>query len=174
MYPYYMREVSEPRKNQLEMVAAVAAIVLLLACTMSNVSRPNQGAAAAQAAQTREQDRQAIAELQTTTHQLQTRNETVEAQVAKIARLLESAQSDVAKLAERHDKLSTQVTTTAAKMQQLEATVQQATERAANSVDTGALRKIAKERDDALAQAKERGDQVRQLTLALQKAGVYP
>ena len=163
MYPYYMREVSEPRKNRLEIAAAVAAVVVLLACTMSNVSRPNQRAAAAQATQ-------AITDLQATTRQLQTRHETVEAQVAKIAHLLESTQSDVVKLAERHDTLSTQIAATTAKVQQLEATVQ----RAAHSADPGALQKIAKERDNALAQAKQRDDRIRQLTLALQKAGVYP
>jgi seryl-tRNA synthetase len=174
MYPYYMREVPEPRKNRLEIMAAVAAIVLLLACTMLNMSRPNQTAAAVPTARAPEQDRQAIADLHATTNQLQTRHEAVEAQMAKMARLFESTRSDVARLAEDHTALSTQVTATTAKMQQLEAAVRQATTRAANGVDPNTVQKITKERDEALVQAKERGDQVRQMTLALQKAGVYP
>ncbi len=174
MYPYYMREVPEPGENGLEIVAAVAAIVLLLACTMSNMSRPNQTAAAVPTAGAQEQDRQAIADLHTTTSQLQVRNEAIEAQMTEMAHRSESTRSAVAKLAEDHTALSTQVTATTAKMRQLEAAVRQATARAANGVDPNTVQKITKERDEALTQAKERGDQVRQMTLALQKAGVHP
>jgi hypothetical protein len=59
-------------------------------------------------------------------------------------------------------------------VQQLEATVRQTSERMVKFTGSDALQKIAKERDDALAQTKQSDEQVRQLTLKLQKAGVYP
>ena len=160
MYPYYMREVARPRKDELEIGAAIVAIVMLVVCAMASAPRLSLTTYAARAAKAHEQNKQSIATLDTTTRQLQTRNEAVEAQLAKVTKLLESARSDLAKLREGHDALGAQVTATAVKVQQLSA--------------PGTLQKLTKERDDARAQARQRDDQVRQLTLALQKAGVYP
>lgn len=171
MYPYYMRDELQPRKDLVEVVAAIAAMVVLVACTMSNGPRLNSTTVAAEA---QERDQQAIAELQTMVHQLQLRNEASETQQVKTARLLQTTQSDVARLTQGHDTLSTQIAGTTAKMQQLETAVQQTTERMAKLGDSGVLQKISQERDDALARTKQKDDQVRQLTLKLQKAGIYP
>jgi chromosome segregation ATPase len=172
--PYCMREVSEPRRDRLEIVAAVAAAVILVACALSSVPYVNQTTPAARATRTREQDRQSVVQLQTTTHQLQTRNEAVEAQLTKITRLLEGTRSDVAKLTEGHGTLGTQVATTTAKLQQLDTTVRQTSERLAKFSESDAVKKVTKERDDAVTHSQESDNQVRQLTLKLQKAGVYP
>jgi chromosome segregation ATPase len=167
MYPYYMREEPEPRRENLEIVAAAATLGILLACVISNTPRLNLTTSAAQAARAQEQGKQALAELQT-------QNEAVEAQMAKLARLLESTRSDLTRLTEGQNTLHTQVAATTGRMQQLEAAVQQTTEQMAKFSGSGVLQKITKERDDAVAHAQQREDQVRQLTLKLQKAGVYP
>jgi peptidoglycan hydrolase CwlO-like protein len=160
MLPYGMREESEPRKDTLEIAAAIAGAVILVTCAISNVPHRNQATRAGRAAVEREQDKQSIAQLQMATNQLNAR--------------LESTRSELAGLTEGHKSLGTQVTATANKVQQLEATIRQASERLAKFSESGALQKITKERDEALAQTKESDEQVRQLTLKLQKAGIYP
>jgi DNA repair ATPase RecN len=169
-----MREESEPRKDRLEIAATVAAAVILVTCAISNVPRLNQTTRAGQAAMEREQDKQSIAQLQMATNQLKARNEAVGTELTQITRLLENTRSELASLTAGHNSLGTQVTTTAGKVQQLEATVRQTSERMVKFTGSDALQKIAKERDDALAQTKQSDEQVRQLTLKLQKAGVYP
>jgi hypothetical protein len=88
--------------------------------------------------------------------------------------LLTSTRSDMAGLIEEHKTLSTQMAATTARLQQIETTVRQANDRFAKFNESAALQKISKERDDAVTQAKQNNDQIRQLTLQLQKAGVYP
>jgi septal ring factor EnvC (AmiA/AmiB activator) len=174
MIPYCMREEQEPRKNTLEIVAAVVAMGILVACAFSDAPRLHLTTPAAREAREREQNRQSFAELQATTRQLQTRNDAMQAELAKTTRLLESTRSNLAGLTEGHNALNTQVATTAAKLQQFETTVQQTSERMAKFSESAVLQRITKERDDAISQSKQSQDQIRQLTLKLQKAGVYP
>ena len=169
-----MREEQEPHKDTLELVAAVGAIVILVACAIADVPRLGRTARAAQDVKDRELDRQPFTELQAAMHQLQARNSATDTDLVKIARLLENTRSELAGLKEGHNALNTQVATTTAKLQQLEAAVQQTNERIANSGDSAVVQKIATERDEALARSKQSNEQVRQLTLQLQKAGVYP
>jgi hypothetical protein len=172
--PYAMREESEPRRDSLETAAAVAALVILITCVISSAPRVAQMARGGQSVQERQQDKQALAELQTTATQLKARNEALGAELAQVTRLLESTRSNLARLTEGHNALGVQVTTTAAKLQQLETTVQQAREQMAKFDGAGTLEKIVQQRDQAVAQSKQSDEQVRQLTLKLQKAGVYP
>jgi chromosome segregation ATPase len=174
MLPYDMREESEPRKNSLETAAAITALVILVTCVISSAPRVSQVTRTGRAAQEREQDQQSLAELRMTTNQLKARNEAVGTELVQIARLLESTKSELASLREGHKSLGAQVTTTAAKLQELETTVQRTNEQMAKFNESGTLEKIAQQRDDALTQTKQSDEQVRQLTLKLQKAGVYP
>jgi chromosome segregation ATPase len=169
-----MREESEPRRDSLETAAAVAALVILMTCVISSAPRVAQMARGGQSTQERQQDKQALAELQTTANQLKARNETMGAELTRVTQLLESTRSNLARLTAEHTSLGTQVTTTAAKLQQLETTVQQAREQMAKFNGAGAMEKIVQQRDQALAQSKQSDEQIRQLTLKLQKAGVYP
>jgi len=167
MIPYYMREKQEPRKNKLEIGAAVAGIVILVVCASSDVPRLNLTTPAARAAREREQDRRSLAEMQT-------RDDARQAELAKITRLIESTRSNLASLTEGYNTLSAQAATTTAKLQQFEATVQQTSERMTKFSESDVLQKISRERDDAITQSKQSDNQVRQLTLKLQKAGIYP
>lgn len=174
MLPYGMREESEPRRDKVETATAVAAIVILITCVISSAPRVAQVTRGGQSTQERQQDKQSLADLQTTANQLKARNEALGTELAQVTRLLESTRSNLARLTEGHNSLSTQVTTTAAKLQQLETTVQQASEQMAKFDGAGALEKIVEQRDTALARSKQSDEQVRQLTLKLQKAGVFP
>jgi predicted nuclease with TOPRIM domain len=173
MYPYCMRDVHEPRKNILEIVAAVVAMAILGACAISGLPRQTQTTNASQVEE-RPLDKQALSMLQTTAHELQTRDDAVEAKLAKITQLLESTRSDLAMLTEGHNKLGTEVATTTAKLQQLETTVQQTNGRMAEFSESGTVPQLIKQRDEAITQSKQSDDEVRQLTLKLQRAGVYP
>ena len=173
MIPYYMREGQESRRNMLEIGAAVAVVILAAACAIANVPRLGRATPVVQGKE-QEHRGQLVAELQAALRQVQERNKAVETDLAASARLLQDLRSELANLKNGHSLLETQVTTTVAKLQQLETTVQQTNERLANSVDPKALRQVTNERDEALAQTKQSDDQVRQLTLRLQRAGVFP
>ncbi|MCL5279921.1 MAG: hypothetical protein M1376_08460 [Planctomycetes bacterium] len=173
MVPYYVREGHESRKIMLEIGAAVAGIIVAAACTLSDAPRPSLATPILQGKELK-QNKQLIAELQTTLRQLQTRNKAVEADLMANARLVQDLRSELAGLKSGHNLLENQLTTTVAKLQQLETTVQQTNARLANRVDPKALLQATKERDEALAQTKQSDDQVRQLTLKLQKAGLFP
>jgi chromosome segregation ATPase len=171
---YYMREESQPRRRWLEMGAAVAAAIILTICMVSSVPYVNETTRGARIAKEREQDRQAMAQLQVVTRQLQARNQAAETQLAHVARLLESTRSDVSTLTEGHGTLRTQVATTTAKVQQLDTVVQQTSEELAKISGTDIVRKITKERDDAILRSQNSDGRVRDLTLKLQRAGIYP
>jgi septal ring factor EnvC (AmiA/AmiB activator) len=173
MYPYCMREADEPRRNMLEIGAAVAGMIILAACAISDVPRPRLTTPVARAKEP-ERNGPSTAELQTATQQLQKRYGAVEADVATIARLLQDLRFELASLKDGHHSLEAQVTTTVAKLQKLETTVQETSARVANAVDPKVLLQATKERDEAIAQSKQSDDQVRQLTLKLQRAGLYP
>lgn len=173
MIPYYMREEQESRRTMLEIGAAVAVVILAAACAISSVPQPDRATSAMQGKQ-QEHRTQQIAELQAALKQVQERNKAVETDLAASVRLLQDLRSELASLKNGHSLLATQLTTTVAKVQQLETAVQQTNERLANSVDPKVLEQVTKERDEALAQTKQSDDQVRQLTLKLQKAGLFP
>jgi septal ring factor EnvC (AmiA/AmiB activator) len=168
-----MREGQESRKIVLEVVVAVVGIIVAAACALSDAPRPSLAMPVLQVKEQKHQG-QLIAEIQTAMQQLRTRNTAVETETVAITRLLQGIQAELASLKEGHTALQTQVTTTVAKLQQLETAIQQTNKRVANSVDPKALLQVTKERDEALAQSKQSDDQVRQLTLKLQKAGVFP
>lgn len=173
MVPYCMRETHEPRTNMLEIGAAVAGMIILAACAIADVPRLNLPTPVGRGKEPGHNG-PSLAALQTATQQLQARNSAVEAEMATITRLLQGARSELAGLKEGQDSLEAQVTTTVAKLQKLETTVQQTSERVAKGVDPKALLQATKERDEALAQTRQSDDQVRQLTLKLQRAGLYP
>lgn len=170
MLPYYMREEATPGKAKLEIAAAVVAIGLLVVCAMVRAPRLNLTTPAAQAARAQEQTLQSLAEFRATLGQLQTRNEAAAAQLADVTSQLKSTRSDLAK----YNTLGTQVASTTSKVQELETSVRQTADRLAKFSESAVLQKVTKERDEAVTEAKARGDQVRQMTLALQKAGIYP
>ncbi len=173
MIPYGMREGQESLRNTLEIGAAVAGMILLSLCAIADVPRASR---TTPVVQRKEQGHSgpALAELQTALQQLRARNSAVETEMATLAGLLQAVRSELAGLKEGHNALAGQVTTTVAKLQQLETTVQQTSARIANSVDPKMLLQVTKERDEALAQTKQSDDQVRQLTLKLQRAGLFP
>ncbi len=151
----------------------MAGIIVSAACALSDAPRPSLATPMVQEKEV-QHNRQLIAELQTALQQFQTRSKAVETDFAANARLLQDLRAELASLKKGHNALETQVTTTAAKLQQLETAVQETSKRLANGVDPKALLQATKERDEALAQSKQSDDQVRQLTLKLQKAGLFP
>jgi septal ring factor EnvC (AmiA/AmiB activator) len=175
MIPYYMREGQESRRTMLEIGVAVAVVILAAACAVSSVPPLGRTMPVVQGQEKQQEHRgQLAAELQAALQQVQERNKAVEADLAANVRLLQDLRSELAGLKNGHNLLATQLTSTVAQVQQLETTVQQTSERLANSVDPKVLQQVTQERDEALAQTKQSDDQVRQLTLRLQKAGVFP
>ncbi|MCU0917777.1 MAG: hypothetical protein MUC88_24925 [Planctomycetes bacterium] len=165
MYPYSLREEPEPRKEIFEIVVAAVTVAILVACALSDLSVLSQMTPGS-ATHAREQTRQSLA-------QVQTRNEALTAELTKVSQRLESTRSDLTKLTEAYNKLGTLATATTTRLNQLETMVQQANERMAKINESAAVQQIAKQRDEAIVRSKQSDDQVRQLTLRLQKAGIY-
>jgi hypothetical protein len=80
----------------------------------------------------------------------------------------------LASLTEGQKGLEARATTTATRLQQFEITVHQTNDRLTQFSESQVLERITKERDNALLQARQGDDQIRKLTLQLQRAGVYP
>lgn len=173
MNPYCVGEADEARRNKLEIGAAAAGMIILAACAIAEVPRPQP---ITPVARTQESARTGppTAELHSAMQQLQMRDGALEADVATVARLLQGVKTELAGLKQEHSTLEAQVTTTVAKLQKLETAVQQSSARLANAVDPKVLLQATKERDEALAQSRQSDEQVRQLTLKLQKAGLFP
>jgi septal ring factor EnvC (AmiA/AmiB activator) len=173
MIPYWIREERGLGKNVLEIVAAVAALGVFAACAIVHLPNLDQVTHTAQARE-RQQHRQSLAQLQTATSQLQTREAALQAELAKMARLLESTKADLARLTEGHNTLDTRVASATAKLQKIETTVQETGAHAAKISEFISLHQLMKERDEATAESQRSADQIRDLTLKLQRAGIYP
>ena len=174
MVPYEMREIREHRKEALEVGAAAAALLVLLLCSVSDIPRVYLTTPAARTAQQRESNRQALARLEAAKQQLEAREDAMQAELAQLTRLLQNTQSQLASLTEGQKGLEARATTTATRLQQFEITVHQTNERLTQFSESQVLERITKERDNALLQARQGDDQIRKLTLQLQRAGVYP
>ena len=106
---------------------------------------------------------------------LRTRDSSLESELKKLTKLLESTRADLASFRQVHDTLIAQVAVTTAKMQEIEGKMQDTKAQAGKLSEYAALQEqLQKERDEALTQAKDAGERVRELTLKLQRAGVYP
>jgi len=155
-----MREKKEPGKNLLEIAVAAAALVAVVVCVLSDASQEIVMTPVSRAARERQQNRQCFLELRT-------RSDALEAALADV-------QSKLADLAQGQAKLSTKVSATGARAQQLEDTLRQTNTRLAEFGEPGQLQQVMQERDAALTQNQRNDDEIRQLTLKLQRAGVYP
>ncbi|OHB66175.1 MAG: hypothetical protein A2Y77_04560 [Planctomycetes bacterium RBG_13_62_9] len=173
MHPYYLREKRESGRNSLEIVVGIVAIGLLAACVLADLPRVDSPTSA-QRSRDYQQHGQSIAALEATIRTLQTKNEAADVQLAKIAQLLESTRADLINLIDGHSSLSTQVVAATTRLQELETTVQETNEHATKLSEFISMHQLLEERDAAISESKRSGDQVRDLTLRLQRAGVYP
>jgi DNA repair exonuclease SbcCD ATPase subunit len=170
MHTYRIRESGRNRKNNEETIVAIAALALLVACGLAGVSAPSR-VTSAEASLGSHRERLHTAQIEN----LQTRDTKLEDEIRKLSKALESARADLASFRQLHDPLIAQVATTTSRVQELEGRLQDSRTQAGRLKEYAALHEqLQKERDEAVSQAKDAAERIRELTLKLQRAGVYP
>jgi chromosome segregation ATPase len=98
----------------------------------------------------------------------------LQTEAAEKGRLLEQMRSELATLTEERDALVAQVATADAKVQELNTKLETTGMEAAKLKEFLSLQEVVEERDNAAERAKKAEDRIRELTLELHRAGVWP
>jgi len=170
MHTNRIREWGRNEKYTEEAIVGIAVLVLLVVCGLANAPIPTH-MTSKELSFSLGWEKQRVAQIQ----ELRTRDSTLEGEVKKLSKALETSKADLASFRQVHDTLIAQLATATAKLQELEGIFQN------SKVQEGKLKEyvslqeqLKKERDEALNQAKDAADRIRELTLRLQRAGVYP
>lgn len=170
MHTYRIQVAERDGRDIMESVLGIVVLVVLIACGLASVPLPSR-IASEEASISRRRDKQRVAEIQ----DLRAQNTSLESELEKLSKALESTKTDLASFRQVHDTLIAQVTTTTARMQEIEAGMETTKVQAEKLSEYAALQEeLQQERDEALLQAKSAAERVRELTLRLQRAGVYP
>jgi septal ring factor EnvC (AmiA/AmiB activator) len=170
MHTYRIQEAERNGRDNVEGILGIVVLVVLIACGLASVPLPSR-IASEEASISRHRDQLRAAEIQN----LQTRDSSLESELKKLTKLLESTRADLTSFRQVHDTLISQVAVTTGKMQEIESNMQDTKAQAGKLSEYAALQeRLQKERDEALTQAKDAAERVRDLTLRLQRAGVYP
>ncbi len=101
-------------------------------------------------------------------------NVSLRAEVAETGRLLEQVRCELAALKQERDTLIGQVAVANEKARELESRLQTTGLEAAKLKEFLSLQETQKERDDAAERAQKAEDRIRELTLQLHRAGIWP
>jgi chromosome segregation ATPase len=121
-----------------------------------------------------QEDKARIASLEAAVRQLEAKNNEVQKELVMMGPILERAASDTAWLQEGYDALSTRVATATTRLGDLDRLLGQTQAQTAEVGEFLSLHKILKQRDEAMEQAERNAEEIRDLTLKLHRAGVYP
>lgn len=170
MQSHRVRERERIGSDSVETVLGIVVLLVLVACGLASVPMPSRTAGDNISISLR-RDRLRAAEIQ----ELRTRDSSLETELRKLSKAIDATRSDFASFRQVHDTLITQVATATAKLQEFESKFQDAKNQTTKINEyTTVQEQLKKERDEALAQAKDAAERVRELTLRLQRAGVYP
>lgn len=160
-------------------VAALSGLIVFIA-TMTGprlshgVSR--DGLAVVNARQGRQ-----ITQLEVALETAQERGKTLEIQLAEAGLQVQQVRSELAAMTEQREALGVQLAASAKKVGALEAQLRTANEEAAKLTELLSLHEVTQERDtakareeEAKARAEKAEERIRELTLQLHRAGVWP
>jgi len=170
MQTYRVQERERVGYDTAETILGVVILMVLVACGLASVPMPGRVMSETDAITLR-RDRQRATEIQ----ELRDQNNSLQNELRTLARSLETTNSDFVSFRQVHDTLIAQVATATAKLQEFENKFQDSkTQTTKLSEYAGLQDQLKKERDEALAQAKDATERVRELTLQLQRAKVFP
>ncbi|HNY78453.1 MAG: hypothetical protein RBS72_18060 [Sedimentisphaerales bacterium] len=115
-----------------------------------------------------------ISELAATLESARQDNTSLRAEAVETGRLLEQVRCELAALKQERDTLIGQVAVANEKLRELDSRLQTTGLEAAKLKEFLSLQETQKERDDAAERAKKAEDRIRELTLQLHRAGVWP
>ncbi|MBN1358940.1 MAG: hypothetical protein JW993_00025 [Sedimentisphaerales bacterium] len=153
-------------------IAGIGVVILLL----STLSTPRLSSTMTREELTADRTRKAqrIETLQTWLTAAQQGNESLRTQLATTNSHLEKARAQIGALAEERDGLSAQVASTTRQLQEIDGQFQALKEEMAKFKEIVSVQQVAEERDDAVERAKKAEERVRELTLQLNRAGIWP
>ncbi len=163
----------EEKSSVFENVTAAVGVVIVLASTLSgprlasNMSREELAKDGARKAQRLEM-------LQTWLNTAQQGNESLRAQLASANSRLEKAHAEINVLTEECSGLKTQLASATGQLQDVSGQLQELKQEMAKFQEILSVQQVADERDDALERAKKAEERVRDLTLQLNRAGIWP
>ncbi|MEN6423831.1 MAG: hypothetical protein ABFD90_17755 [Phycisphaerales bacterium] len=170
MHTYRIGKSERNGKSSEETIVGIAALILLVACGLASVPAPGRVTSMEPSLSFHRERLHA-----TQIEKLQTRDSKLEEEIRKLSKTLENTRADLASFRQVHDTLITQVGTTTSTVQDLEARLQESKVQAGKLKEYTALQEqLKKERDEAVSQARDAAERIRELTLKLQRAGVYP
>ena len=147
----------------------IAAVVLLLVCGLTDVPAPARMMDGDPSPDFSRERRHV-----TQVERLQTRDSELQDEIRELSQALEDTKADLSSFRRVHDTLIAQVAATTAQVQELEGRLVDSKAQAAKLKEYAALQQqLQKERDEAVGQAKAAAERIRELTLKLQRAGVY-
>jgi len=170
MRRYHIGRSERNVKSSEEAILAVAALVLLVTCGL--VSLPASGRVAnMEPSLSFHRERLHAAQIE----RLQNRDGKLEDEIKKLSKTLENTRADLTSFRQVHDTLIAQVATTTTQVEDLEARLLDSKAQAGKLKEYVAVQEqLRKERDEAVNQAQDAAERIRELTLKLQRAGVYP
>lgn len=170
MHTYRIRQSGGNGKNHEETIVGIVALAVLVACGLASMPAPSR-ITSMEPSLSFHRERLHATQIQ----KLQTRDSGLEEEIHKLSRTLENTRADLSSFRQVHDTLITQVATTTSRVQELEAKLQESKVQAGRLKEYTALQEqLRKERDEAVSQARDAAERIRELTLRLQRAGVYP
>lgn len=170
MHTYRIQEADAGGSDNVETILGIVVLVVLVACGLASVPLP--GRLAGEEASIGFRGGRVHS---TVVQELQTRNLSLEDEVKKLSKAVENTKADLASFRVVHDTLIAQVAATTAKLQEVDGRIEETKSHAGKLNEYAALQEqLRKERDEALGEAKDAAERVRELTLRLQRAGVYP
>lgn len=159
--------------SKCERPVTAACVVIALIATVAG-PRLNLGRTRDRLAATDVHRTSQITTLQTALQEARQHGRLLEAQAAKTEFALQNAQAEVAALKAERDDLVAQVATAANKMSELESRLAALGVEADNLQDLASLQELTQQRDSAVDRAERAEDRIRELTLELHRAGVWP
>ncbi len=161
--------ITEEKSSLFEGVTAGLGVVIVFISTLS-APRLSNNMTRVELARQSAREAKYLANLQTTLKATQEDNGTLRVQLAEAGSLLEKARLQMTTLIGERDTLEAKVAATTSQLQDMEGKYQALNEQMAqfNEVE------VCKERDAAFDRAKKAEDRIRELTLQLNRAGIWP
>ncbi len=163
----------EEKLSLFERGAVASSVVVLLIATMVG-PRLNPGMARDELAVANAHKTRHISQLAASLTTARQDQAALRTQAAQTEQLLDKVRSELDALMQERDALVAQVAVANQRVQELETRLQTTHLEAARLKEFLSLQEIKKERDEAMDKATKAEDRIRELTLQLHRAGVWP
>lgn len=163
----------EEKSSVFENVTAAVGLAIVFISTLcaprlsANLSREELAKDGARKAQR-------IAALQTWLKAAQQGNDSLRAQLVSADARLDQGRAELNALTEERDGLKAQVASATSQLQELDTNFKALQQEMAKFREVVSLQQVADERDKALERAKKAEERIRELTLQLNRAGIWP